>query len=92
MKFENKKEIINFIEKLNVGDIVEEIEIGNLNRNDAFNILDEISRNFNIQLKWNFENGDFFAEVAPACKKFLNKEGQYKMNYSKKVQDFLKNK
>ena len=89
MKIKNKKELVDFISKLNVGDMIELIEIEGLRCGETFRAIDEISRDFNIQLIWNMSCGKYCGEVIPAPKKFINKSGQYKMEYSKKVEAFL---
>lgn len=92
-KIMNNSQLKEFFENLKIGDEFTDIQIKNVSINNTSRVLQEIAREYNVEFFISFEffNNEtttYYRVISPS-KKFLNKQGQWSMPTSKKVEDFV---
>ena len=89
----NKQELKELINNIKVGDTYTNLKIEELNRVESDAVLQELARKNNLQFEISIDSigteSIFIYTVINPSKKFLNKEGQYKMSISKKAIQYL---
>ena len=86
----NKNELKEMFKNLKIGDTFCDLKIEGLNKVEADVVLQELARKKSLQFEIRIDREKFIYEVVKPSKKFLNKEGQWKITYSKNVNEFLK--
>ena len=83
------KELKQFIDNLKIDVCYKNIIIKGFKRNETNDILQELARIKGLQFEIEFSRGSWFYTIKKPCKKFLNREGQWSMQMSKKAKEFI---
>ena len=80
---------LELIKGAKISDTFKDLKIDGLNRTESDSVFQELARMDNKQFHITFADGTFLYEVIKPSKKFLNKEGQWNTNMSKKAENKL---
>ena len=85
----NIKELKEFINNLQLDACYENLIINGFKVNESNAILQELARIKGFQFEIEFSGGSWLYTIKKPCKKFLNREGQWSLQMSKKAKEFI---